>query len=76
MIDSIYLPDPKSVADNDENYRQLIKNSGLLEGNYILIQSQYDKLLGWNLINVSDQGAMINQIEQQRNLTLLVIFYP
>lgn len=74
MIDSIYLPDPKSVADNDENYRQLIKNSGLLEGNYILIQSQYDKLLGWNLINVSDQGAMINQIEQQRNLTLLVIF--
>lgn len=74
MIDSTYLPDPKTVADNDEVYRQFIRSSRLLDGNYILIQSQYDKLLGWNFVNVSDQDVMINQIEQQRNLTLLVIF--
>ena len=74
MIDSTYLPDPKTVADNDEVYRQFIRSSRLLDGNYILIQSQYDKVLGWNFVNVSDQDVMINQIEQQRNLTLLVIF--
>ncbi len=73
MLDSTYLPDPKTIVDNDEIYGDLIKNNGLLEENYILTQCQYDELRGWNFVNISDLGGMINQIKQQRNLTLLVI---
>lgn len=74
MIDGTYLPDPVMIINSDETYEQFIENSGLLGGNNILIQSQYDELLGWNFVNASDQGVMMDQINQQRNLTLLVIF--
>ena len=66
---------PGAADDWQDRYRQLIQESGLTKGNDIAIHSTHDELLGWNFINVSDQSEVLQEIESQRNLMLLVIFF-
>ena len=73
-IETMKLPVPNATDDWQSKYSQIIQESGMTEGKDFAIHSTHDDLLGWNFVSVSDQSAVFQQIESQRNLMLLVIF--
>lgn len=54
-------------------YIQMVKDSGMLTGEYLKVYTAYDEDLHWYIINVSDQSSVIAQMTNQQKLTIFVI---
>lgn len=66
--------DPNSTQEQQDNSLiDMVKDSGLLSGEYLKVYSSYDEDLRWYVVNVSDQSGVIAQVENQQKITVIVL---
>ncbi|MFA9462685.1 MAG: sensor histidine kinase [Velocimicrobium sp.] len=65
-------------VEKKEAYRKFLEDENVFNGGIFSIYVTHDDTFNWDIINVSDQSNIIEQIKNQRNLliiTLLISFF-
>ena len=68
VIDKTFTKEKQELT-----YIKMVKDSGMLTGEFMKVYSTYDEDLHWNIINVSDQSNIIAQMTNQQKLTIFII---
>lgn len=72
-IDNNVVNEKFTKDEIDLAYIQLVKDSNMLNGDFMNVYSTYDEDLQWHIVNVSDQSDMIAQMKNQQKITFFVI---
>ncbi len=59
-------------TSKEDTFRQLVQDSGVLDGSQISIHQLKDERTGWTIINASDQSDLYGKLYSQQSLTIIV----
>jgi two-component system sensor histidine kinase YesM len=58
--------------ERQDDYRRYISDLGVFENENIEIHSKRNEILGWDIVNVSDQSSVVERLDSQRRIIIFV----